>query len=264
MSENATASSSTSNLQLKIPAPQPKRATRRKPKAENWDDDFEFAAPARKAKPRHVESRRDSLRDEGRLSPADSQDGSWGDISPGPTRLALPHPGRSTQQTPIEEFPTLSVFPRTGAGLLPPPDGSPPRSRSRSGSDTIRHKLIKRHPSASFASPPLGALQPQPQSPIFSRPLPRSDSGERMPPPPLPSGLVRSKSRSKSRSSTIKGGSSADVRVSGIPFSPSTEQMRGNDGEKKPGFWKRLSGMPAERRGEYPLQCVSSHSADYP
>jgi len=45
------------------------------------------------------------------------------------------------------------------------------------------------------------------------------------------------------------GNPRAEVRVSGIPFSPNDDQMAHGD-EKKQGFWKRLSVMPVERSGE--------------
>ncbi|WVW82366.1 hypothetical protein I302_104373 [Kwoniella bestiolae CBS 10118] len=145
--------------------------------------------------------------------------------------------------------------------------------RMRSGSTTTstvsRNKLIKRHPSTSFVPIPnshsssnlaLNSAQPNPSEaslnsisttnrsspylPQNSPSLPRSTSGEQMPPPPLPQGgfLGRSRSRSKSKS---KAGQ--EVRVSNIPFSPSRDDMREKEKEKekRPGFWKRLSGAPS-------------------
>lgn len=67
-----------------------------------------------------------------------------------------------------------------------------------------------------------------------------------MPPPPVPTGLFRVKSKSRKGKEIAQ--TDDGVRVSNIPFSPSQDQL--GEVEKKPGFWKRFSGMPMEKRGE--------------
>ncbi|WVQ97410.1 hypothetical protein IAU59_004523 [Kwoniella sp. CBS 9459] len=170
-----------------------------------------------------------------------------------------------------------------------------PRSRSGSTTTgtVTRNKLIKRHPSASFIPIPSRSASSSfnlpsntffpnesdaslsstsfinhsspnlPQAPPLP-PLPRSTSGEQMPPPPLPSGRLsgevilgvgRSRSRSKSRSGTHNR-QEQEVRVSGIPFSPSRDDMK-EQVPKKPGFWKRLSGAPSAPSGDRGELCMT-------
>ncbi|OCF73873.1 hypothetical protein I204_05718 [Kwoniella mangroviensis CBS 8886] len=197
-----------------------------------------------------------------RLSPSQSADLL---ISPLPTSFSSP------------QQPLLPSRSHSSLSMGPSPDGlqhqqSQHLPRLRSGSTTTstvtRNKLIKRHPSTSFISIPnshsssnlalASGLSNQSEASLNSMTmlnrsspnlsqnspsLPRSTSGEQMPPPPLPQAnggiLGRSRSGSKSKAKTGQ-----EVRVSNIPFSPSRDDMQEKGKEKRPGFWKRLSGAP--------------------
>ncbi|KAK4688048.1 hypothetical protein P7C73_g2081, partial [Tremellales sp. Uapishka_1] len=215
------------------------RPSRRK-QAENWDDDFEFALP----------KSRTSRNDEGRASPAESWSESWDEdeASPPARRPAAgPH-------VPASAPPPLPLsYSALGLGAYPQPPAAPQAQRSRSGStntSTITRKLMKRHPSTSFipvstTTASQTSLTVHPHVNRSQPHLPRSDSSQKMPPPALPTvvGLIRTKSRSRARAV-----SKTDVRVSGIPFSP------GQTEDKKPGFWKRLSGAPQPANGTAPAE----------
>ncbi|WWC86309.1 uncharacterized protein L201_001182 [Kwoniella dendrophila CBS 6074] len=159
------------------------------------------------------------------------------------------------------------------------------RSGSTATNNVTKNKLIKRHPSTSFVPIPshsssnlalntgltnhseaslssvslINRSSPNlPQNNNQGSPsLPRSISGEQMPPPPLPQtnagsgggllGRARSRSKSKPRPESRQ-----DIRISSIPFSPSRDDMKSaaQTKEKKPGFWKRFSGVPASERND--------------
>lgn len=244
----------------------------RKKTVENWDDDFDYGS----FKPASSSSTRPSTvtakSKQGRASP-DSIVSSWDD-SPPQTSHAAHHMATRAKTEPLTQGRLDGRAPHLGpprhspshtAGL-PLPSALSPRSQnfdhptspesglSRSSSSataatTTRQKLIKRHPSASFiptAQPDrsTSSLSSSTYANRSSPHLPRSPSSERMPPPPVPLGLGRRKSKGRSKTGRTDG-----VRVSNIPFSPSQEAMR--DGERRASFWKRLSGMPAgDKRGE--------------
>ena len=144
----------------------------------------------------------------------------------------------------------------SGGGVQPTQDNS--KQRSRSGSiTTSRNKLIKRHSSTTFiplasssSSDTLSKGPPLPASrssydvsrlDTGQKPIHRSKSGEQMPPPPIPKMASNTRNISKQRTSSRPGSRQNEVRVSAIPLSPYNEQDR--NVEKKPGFWKRLSGQ---------------------
>lgn len=214
----------------------------------------------------------------GEVSSGSSWEESWDESPPGPSRhsptqdrrissripsaISIPHLPRSSSSQ-------ASSLPSPGARLPPASktdstfgeaastengDAIASKDRPRSGSST-KSKLVKRHPSSSVISPPsvpqpldrsrLPASPPisnhdRPNSITSPRPLPRSDSGERMPPPPVPSMPGRSRSNSKGKA---RADSRQEVRVSRIPFSPSIEQINTVE-SRRPSFWKRLSGAP--------------------
>ncbi|KAK8865978.1 hypothetical protein IAR55_001128 [Kwoniella newhampshirensis] len=203
-----------------------------------------------------------------------------------PPRLS---PSRSKPLPSPSTFPTSHVSPSStdaqtimtsrshSSSMLTSPIGQQPvLPRSRSGSTSTgtvtRNKLVKRHPSTSFIPVPTRSTSatyhdlsasmsfipsanrssPNLPHPPPVPPLPRSTSGEQMPPPPLPGpshGLGRSRSRSISKA---RSGGRQDVRVYNIPFSPSREDMQDKEvdeeKQKRPGFWKRLSGIPTTSR----------------
>ncbi|OCF41798.1 hypothetical protein I317_04404 [Kwoniella heveanensis CBS 569] len=205
-----------------------------------------------------------------------------------PTPATLPLPTSSSSQLHQPLLPSRSHSSLGLAAQEDPLIQSHPHPRSRSGSTTAgtvtRNKLIKRHPSTSFVPIPSRSASSSynlPSSTFFPNesdaslsslsfinhdspnlphppvpPIPRSKSGEQMPPPPLPIGsnagiglgLSRSRSRSKSKAGQ-SGRQQETVRVSGIPFSPSRDNMA-EQLPKKPGFWKRLSGAPTVDRGK--------------
>ncbi|WVF70510.1 hypothetical protein IAT40_005300 [Kwoniella sp. CBS 6097] len=202
-----------------------------------------------------------------------------------PTPSPLPLPTSSSSQLHQPLLPSRSYSSLGLAAQAESKSQIQSQPRSRSGSTTngtnTRNKLIKRHPSASFVPIPNRSASSSynlPSSTYFPNdsdaslssisfmihsspnlphppvpPLPRSTSGEQMPPPPLPSepvpesGLGLGRSRSRSKSKVGNEGKRQDVRVSGIPFSPSRNDMK-EQPAKKPGFWKRLSGAPTVDR----------------
>nr|XP_031860848.1 uncharacterized protein CI109_003573 [Kwoniella shandongensis]KAA5527920.1 hypothetical protein CI109_003573 [Kwoniella shandongensis] len=202
-----------------------------------------------------------------------------------PSPSPLPTSRTSTSLTAQQSM--LSPRSNSSSALLSPTINEQQKQtllRSRSGSTSTgtvtRNKLIKRHPSTSFipiapnrstsatfqqnrsesnaslssialtnrSSPNLP--HPPPGVPVSVPQIPRSTSGEQMPPPPLPGqihALGRSRSRSKSKT---RSGSRQDIRVLNIPFSPSRNDMQEAEEEKqkRPGFWKRFSGAPTSSR----------------
>lgn len=180
--------------------------------------------------------------------------------------LSLGSPRASSSRSadlPLPRSPTMSSSSASGSALQLVGASSggthaeSSRQRARSGS-MGRNKLIKRHPSTSFIplasssdtlahAPPLPASQ---SSYDVSRiemaqhkTIPRSKSGEQMPPPPLPSQGAHARSQSRARTSSRPGSRQGEIRVSAIPLSPSHDHNVGVE-TKKPGFWKRLSGQP--------------------
>ncbi|WVQ70859.1 hypothetical protein IAR50_000384 [Cryptococcus sp. DSM 104548] len=170
------------------------------------------------------------------------------------TDLPLPSPSPMPLGSSNSHQPLLASRSNSSLSI-----GLDPKPRSRAGSvattgsGTVRRKLVKRHPSTSFIPIPsnrsTGHLPSNASSasissshnitsPVDDYPLPplpanmpRSTSGEQMPPPPLPgvSGLMRRKSKSKK------------------PSSPSKENSLAEGKEQRKGFWNRLSGGPTEK-----------------
>ncbi|ODO11648.1 hypothetical protein I350_00432 [Cryptococcus amylolentus CBS 6273] len=188
-------------------------------------------------------------------------------ISPGVTAdLSLPSPSPMPPSSSNPHQPLLAS--RSNSSLLSIGQGTKPRSRAGSvattGSGTVRRKLVKRHPSTSFIPIPgnrsashlpsstsstsisssHNIVSPAEEFSIPPLPanMPRSTSGEQMPPPPLPvrgesgvSAMMRRKSKSKKQ---------------GAPPSPSKEKSSlGEAKEQRKGFWNRLSGGPTETDG---------------
>lgn len=257
----------------------------RKKTVENWDDDFDYGS----IKPAFTSSTGAAYvvtaeSKQGRASP-DSIVSSWDD-SPPQTALSSHHmvtraktepsalarlEGRAPHFGPPRHSPSHTAgLPRPSV-LSPrnqqfdiniPPESGLSRSKTNATPAAAgRQKLIKRHPSTSFvvmAQPDrsTSSLSSTAHTNRSSPHLPRSPSSGRMPPPPLPLGLERRKSRGKQKAGRPDG-----VRISSIPFSPSQEGIR--DGERKPGFWKRFSGMPAgEKRCELRLTDSFTSGAD--
>ncbi|TYJ51899.1 hypothetical protein B9479_007500 [Cryptococcus floricola] len=187
-------------------------------------------------------------------------------ISPGLTAdLSLPSPSPMPLSSSNPHQPLLASRSNSSLSI-----GQDPKPRSRAGSvattgsGTVRRKLVKRHPSTSFIPMPgdrsashlpssasstsisssRNIVSPVEEFPIPPLPanMPRSTSGEQMPPPPLPgraesgvSALMRRKSKSKKQ---------------GAPPSPSKEKSSLGEGkEQRKGFWNRLSGGPTETDG---------------
>ncbi|WWC66321.1 uncharacterized protein I206_100222 [Kwoniella pini CBS 10737] len=241
----------------------PLSTTRNESPTEDWDENWDESPPRPLPPPimttQHQRKKTSipppisipsssSSRGPPRLSPSQTSSLS---ISPLPTAHSSP------------QHPLLPSRSHSSAGL-----SLEQQPRLRSGSTTAngtiaRNKLIKRHPSTSFvpilshssSHVDLSALseaslrssnvanRSSPNLPPGSPYLPRSTSGEQMPPPPLPAGGILSRARSRSRSK-VRPDSKNGVRVSSIPFSPSKEDMTDTEKEKRPGFWKRLSGAP--------------------
>lgn len=270
MSSSILASSSTQPTSSSTKST-PTRHTRNKT-AENWDDDFDFIPRSAKGSSAGLSTSTgpdenapsQATRIPGRSSPTDSIISSWDDSPPRsapmiPTRsaskassaglhLALPRHSPSH----ISALPSPSNSSSSNRHLASPIPAShdqQPLSRieSNNPSTATGQKLVKRHPSTSFitTSHPSSATSVASYANRSSPHLPRMASREAMPPPPLPpAGLQRRKSKGKSR----LAGRSDEVRVSNIPFSPSQEAMR--EAERRPSFWKRLSGAttPTSKR----------------
>lgn len=250
----------------------------RKKTVENWDDDFDYGSfkPASKSSTRARPTVTTTSK-QGRASP-DSIVSSWDDSPPQTSISAHPMTSRARTEPPTSarvdarapQLGSLRHSPFHTAGLPQPsvlsprsqyfeagvsPDQGLSRSKTSAASPAAtRQKLIKRHPSASvisMAQPDRSTSSLSSTGPLnrSSPHLPQSPSSEIMPPPPLPAGLERRWSKGKQRPARLDG-----VRVSSIPFSPSQEAMR--DGERKPGFWKRFSGLPA---GDKRCELGSTH-----
>ncbi|ORX36041.1 hypothetical protein BD324DRAFT_651945 [Kockovaella imperatae] len=219
----------------------PSSRSRRKT-AENWDDDFEFALPSKPRPPAiKLTSQKENEPESSRPTPKSALLGrtspdsvsSWSDSPPrSPTRLAPRHPPISPRATTSASTDLPRSSSTSEHPLLPHDVPLPPTVRRRSNSNS-KTKLIKRHPSASFApivNPSTTSLSSL--SNHHNPQLRHAPSAEVMPPPPIPSRRPSSRSQ---------------VRVSGIPFSPSQDDMK--EGKKK-GFWKRLSGVPNDSSGQ--------------
>ncbi|WVQ85261.1 hypothetical protein IAT38_007426 [Cryptococcus sp. DSM 104549] len=188
---------------------------------------------------------------------------------PSPTPMPTPPTSSSHATRPL-------LASRSNSSLFLAGGEQKPRSRagsvatgsSGSGAATLgRNKLVKRHPSTSFVpimnrsasslilgssagasaspsslasarlAPPDSTRPPVPPLPAG---IPRSTSGEQMPPPPLPhsaSGFGLGRSRSKSKSKP------RPASRQGMPLSPSVEDV--TEKEQKRGFWNRFSGVPS-------------------
>jgi hypothetical protein len=261
-----------------MPFSTPPRSSRRKAEAENWDDDFEFALSSRPSS--KTSSSQSKTAEKRRSSPVESLSEWWDESPPAPSRgrpakapspLNLPAPTAQPPSLSPSQTTSLPPTPHTASRkpqipfLSPPqayaelglplltPNASRPRSNS-AASTTTRNKLIKRHPSSSAIPIPISpgnSRYPFGNSSLPSLPhppLPRSDSGERMPPPPVPTSLTRTR-----QSQAKRFASRSEVRVSSIPFSLSQDAMREKETEvRRFSLWKRLSWVSPSRkqRGE--------------
>lgn len=243
--------------------------------SENWDDDFDFTSRA-SSPARPKDTRRSSkpvpLKRSGSF---DSVVSLWDDSPPKPpapiallqSKSARLPAALSLSMSPPRHSPSSSsnlpspVSYGSTPALSPPITSSVPvfdrrsswaRSDQSAGEPAAKNRYLKRNTSASFIAPShkgqsTSSLSSSSYTNRSTPHLPHKPSREMMPPPALPFGVNRSKSLNKRHSSQT---SKEEVRISGIPFSPSQEAMQAADGKKK-GFWKRLSGSPSsEQLGE--------------
>nr|XP_018267236.1 uncharacterized protein I303_01221 [Kwoniella dejecticola CBS 10117]OBR89394.1 hypothetical protein I303_01221 [Kwoniella dejecticola CBS 10117] len=256
-------SSSTSKCKAKD-EDTPPSAIRAESSTEDWDENWDESPP--RSPPAPVAPAQHQRKKSSIPPPIDIPSSSSSRIPP---RLSPSHPsslGASPLPTSFSS-PQQRLLPSRSHSSIGISSGQQPRSRSGSTAATgtiTRNKLIKRHPSSSFvpisshsssnialSTPSETSLhsmnlvnRSSPNLPHNSPSLPRSTSGEQMPPPPLPTGGILGRARSRSKSKA-RPDSRNDVRISNIPFSPSKDDMKDKHTEKRPGFWKRLSGVPA-------------------